>query len=236
MFCRRQALTGAWPAQARAYHGAWDNFLELPDGDRWRLERRIRREGSQPPREAVLRVAQLGNFHLHLGSPLQSVAERRGQAAIKTTREALAADFIILGTGFRVDPAIRPELRLIAQHIALWRDRYTPPPDDDDPSLGSYPYLGPGFEFQEKVPGAAPFLRNVHCYTPGANLSFGRLIGDIPSLQIGVPRLVAAIVRDLFFADYEYHQRRMAADVAPDFADHDYALAIADAPLAIASE
>ncbi len=53
------------------------------------------------------------------------------------------------------------------------------------------------------MPGAAPWLANVHVFSIGANVSFGRPVGDIPSLRIGVPRLVAAITRDLVLADLE---------------------------------
>ena len=235
MFCRRRELTGTWPGQARSYPGAWDNYPQVPDADRWRLERRIRQSGSQPPREAVVRAAQLRNFHLHLGTPWTSVREADGQVLITTPEENFVADFVIAGTGFRVDPAARPELHRVAEQIALWRDRYTPPPEDEDAALGAYPYLGPGFQFQEKAAGRAPYLKDLHCFTSGANLSFGRLIGDIPSLDGNVPRLAAAIIHDLFVADYAHHWRRMAAEVKPDFLEEDYAAAIWRGALAVAS-
>ena len=59
------------------------------------------------------------------------------------------ADFLILGTGFGVDLADRPELSAIAGDIATWSDRYEPPADRTNAEMGRHPYVGPGFELME---------------------------------------------------------------------------------------
>ena len=75
------------------------------------------------------------------------------------------------------------------------------PPDRRADSLGSFPYLGPGYQLLEREPGTTPWAGDVHVFNAAASLSFGRPVGDIPSLATGVPRLVRQIVTDLFQAD-----------------------------------
>jgi hypothetical protein len=45
-------------------------------------------------------------------------------------------------------------------------------------------------------------------------------------MRRGVSAIVARISRDLFLADLDIHQRRLTADVAPDFAETLYAAAL----------
>ncbi len=73
-------------------------------------------------------------------------------------------DFAIAGTGYFVDPTKRPELADFAHHIALWRDRYEPPVDQRNDDLGTHPYLGNAHEYLEKVPGSAPYLKDIHIF------------------------------------------------------------------------
>jgi len=108
----------------------------------------------------------------------------------------------------------------------LWRDRYRPAPDEEDPYLGAHPYLGAGHEYLEKAPGTAPCLRDIHVHNPAGFVSFGWPEGDVPSMKRGIPTIVARISRDLFLADLDVHRGRLAADVAPDFAEGLYAPAV----------
>jgi hypothetical protein len=86
--------------------------------------------------------------------------------------------------------------------------------------------MGEGFEFQEKIPGTAPYLKNVHSFTFGAIESFGRHIGDNGSLAAGVPRLVAAISRDLFLADRSHHLARLTAPAPLELTGEEYLASI----------
>jgi hypothetical protein len=45
-------------------------------------------------------------------------------------------------------------------------------------------------------------------------------------MRRGVAAIVARISRDLFLADLDLHQRRLTADVAPDFAETLYERAV----------
>ena len=226
LFARRPTLAATPINRVRGYPGAYDNYYALPDGVRWHQAIRFRRAGSTAPQDAVDRVLKHANFHLHLAAPWLSAREDAGQIAATAADGAYHFDFAIAGTGYAADPNLRPEFADFSRHILLWRDRYTPPADEEDPFLGAHPYLGPGNEFIEKAPGAAPHLKDIHCFNPAGFVSFGVPIGDVPSMKRGHPTVTAQISRDLFLADFDHHQRRMTGDVPPDFGPELYAGAV----------
>jgi FAD-dependent urate hydroxylase len=94
---------------------------------------------------------------------------------------------------------------MIAEDIALWSDKFTPPAEEADAYLARTPYLGPGFEFTGKSAEGDIRLRNIHNFTYGATLSMGLSASSISGMKYGIPRLVAAVVGDLFHADSAYH-------------------------------
>jgi cation diffusion facilitator CzcD-associated flavoprotein CzcO len=234
LFARRASLAALPISRVRGYPGAYDNYGDLPDGVRWHQAIRFRRAGSTAPRDAIERVLRFANFRLHLAAPWLAAREDAGAITARVNGAAVdviadgeyRCDFAIAGTGYFVDPSARPELADFADRILLWRDRYVPPPDEEDPYLGAHPYLGAGHEYLEKAPGAAPCLRDIHVHNPAGFVSFGWPEGDIPSMRRGVAAIVARISRDLFLADLDLHQRRLTADVAPDFAETLYEAAV----------
>jgi cation diffusion facilitator CzcD-associated flavoprotein CzcO len=117
---------------------------------------------------------------------------------VETRARSFAFDFIIFGTGVETDLSARPELAPIVDHIALWRDRFTPPRGEESDLLAGHPYLGAAFEFTEREPGSAPFLKRLHNFTFGAMPSLGLTGAAIPGTKYGVRRLVNGVARDLF--------------------------------------
>jgi cation diffusion facilitator CzcD-associated flavoprotein CzcO len=226
LFARRSSLASVPISRVRGYPGAYDNYGELPDRVRWHQAIRFRRAGSTAPRDAIERVLRFTNFHLHLAAPWLAAREAAGGIVARTDGDEFRFDFAIAGTGYFVDPEARPELADFAGKILLWRDRYRPAPDEEDPYLGAHPYLGGAHEYLEKAPGAAPYLSDIHIHNPAGFVSFGWPEGDVPSMKRGVPTIVARISRDLFLADLDVHERRLTADVAPDFAETLYARAL----------
>lgn len=91
-------------------------------------------------------------------------------------------DVVMLGTGFALALDARPELAPQAPLIARWADRYAPQPDKEWDQLAGHPYLGPGFEFTERVPGTAPHLARVHNLNTGAVASLGPVCNGITGL------------------------------------------------------
>jgi len=226
LFARRPSVAAIPISRVRGYPGAYDNYPELPDAIRWQQAIRFRHAGSTPPRDAIERVLRFPNFHLHLGAPWLSAREEAGRIVARAAGEEFRFDFTIAGTGYFVDPQARPELADFADRILLWRDRFVPPPGEEDDYLGAHPYLGAGQEYLERSAGTAPCLRDIHVHNPAGFVSCGWPVGDVPSMKRGVAAVTARISRDLFLADLYSHRQRLTADVAPDFDESLYAGAI----------
>ena len=194
-----------------------DNFHRRDDDFRWNARWQMNASGSSSPLDSALRAAQLAGFYLHLDAPWIAARELEGKVVVESQDGTFTFDYVIAGTGYQYDPATRAELKRIAPNVALWRDRYEPPLDKQSSSLGLFPYVGSAYELTEKEPGSAPWLRNIHVFNAAASLSFGRPVGDIPSLRAGVPRLVERVVSDLFFDDLA---RPKPARTAPPAESH----------------
>jgi FAD-dependent urate hydroxylase len=236
LFARRKTLAALPVIRGRLYPGAYDNYGALPDALRWQQAVRFLREGSTPPADSISRATRFPDFHLHLGAPWSS-AEPHGRRLLATTPQGqIAFDFAIAATGYGVDLAARPELSDFAHEILLWRDRFTPAQEERDDVLAVYPYLGAGHEYLEKVPGSAPYLKDIHVFNPAAFVSFGLPVGDIPSFKRDIPSVVARISRDLFLADLSAHEERINAPVAEDFDAALYASAVWRSPQYAAAE
>ncbi|MGY3452052.1 SidA/IucD/PvdA family monooxygenase [Bradyrhizobium sp. USDA 4353] len=236
LFARRHELASLPVIRIRGYPGAYDNYGALPDAIRWHQAIRFRQAGSTPPPDAISRAARHRNFHLHLSSPWTDVRVEGAQGIAVTPRGDFKFDFAIVGTGFTVDAHRRPELADFADDILLWRDRFTPPADEQDDGLGGYPYLGAGHEYLEKQPGRAPFLKNIHVFNPAAFVSYGLPVGDVPSFKRDIPGVVSRISRDLFLDDLPAHEARINGSVDPDFNGELYASAIWRGALNVAAE
>jgi cation diffusion facilitator CzcD-associated flavoprotein CzcO len=226
LFARRPELAALPVARVRGYPGAYDNYPELPDRLRWQQALRFRRAGSTPPADAIERAVKFPNLHLHLAAPWLSARAEAGGIAAQTAGAEFRFDFAIVGTGYFVDPAARPELADFAQHILRWRDRFTPPAGEEDEFLDAHPYLGRGHEYLEKAPGIAPYLRDIHVQNPSGFVSFGVPVGDVPSMKRGLPAVVARISHDLFFADLPAHEQRLSGEIDPEFGPEVYAAAV----------
>ena len=140
-----------------------------------------------------------------VGEPWQNVAVESEQLLIRTSRGMAHADFIVCGTGVTVDHRLRPELSSFAHNIATWRDRFQPPPGEENSRLGYFPYLSPSFSYSEREPGATPELVNVYCFNFATTLSFGPSGAAIRPMKYLVPKFARALTRDLFRDDIEQH-------------------------------
>jgi cation diffusion facilitator CzcD-associated flavoprotein CzcO len=225
LFCRRPDLPHRSRVKATGFPG-FDNLYLLPDADRWNVVRRIRELGGSVPPDSVARAVKYPNFHFHPGAPWEAVRVEGGKAVVTARGRDFAFDYLVSGTGFKVDISALPEFAPFADRIAAWGDVYTPPEHDRDEQLSRFPYLGPGYELHEKEAGSAGYLRNIHVLNFAGFLSSGRILGDIASLVGAVPRLTAAISRDFFLADREHHIAAVTAVPTPDFTGAEYANAV----------
>jgi FAD-dependent urate hydroxylase len=207
------------------FAGLLGHFGELTDLERWRFMRHILEELPVPPtQDTFWRCRSFENFAWHANCAWKSVREEAGVAKVETEAGAFEFDFIIFGTGVETDLSLRSELAPIVHHIALWRDRFTPPPGEESDLLARHPYLGPAFEFTEREPGSAPFLGRLHNFTFGAMPSLGLTGAAIPGTKYGVRRLVNGLVRDLFREDSSIYYQDLLRYAEPELETLDSAV------------
>ncbi len=189
---------------------------ELPDVVRWRNFLRGERSVSTVPTDSIARATAFDNFRLHLETSLENVRADGGQVVANINGVTQRLDYLIAGTGYRVDLAAQPELAGIQADIARWADRYAPESGEDNAAAANHPYLGAGFEFLPRDGVDAAYLRNIHNFNLSARLSMGMLIGDVPSC-IYHPRIISAIATDLYVAsvDVDAHRRWVEAPMSP---------------------
>jgi len=207
---RRRSLVTVNAYRWAEFVGFLKHFGDLSDADKWRFIVQIQQMGQLPPADTYARARQHPGFRLHAGCAwrtFESAATGDGAPVVITAEsgERHEVDFVIVGTGFVTDLARRPELVEVEAHIARWADRYQPSDGARFPDLLRHPYLGPGFEFTERVPGQAPHVRTLYNYTFGGLLSLGFGGASISGMKYSVQRLVAGITGSLFVEDREAH-------------------------------
>lgn len=203
IFVRRKHLPIVNPNRWMEFSGFLRHFGDLDDARKWSFMKTIFDMNQPPPQETFDRCVKHSNFSLRLGIAPQVFADD-GRVAIVHQGKKEIFDFVIAGTGFKVDIGSRPELARFSEKIALWSDRYRPPAGDASAVLASYPYLSPNFQFLERQPGSALFLKNIFSYTFAAMPSLACSAG-ISALKFGVERIAAGITRNLFLEDADKH-------------------------------
>lgn len=205
LFCRRAEPMIIQRYRWLTFAGFLRHLGDMPDEWRWRFMRVILTAREGFPGDTYKRVTAFPNFMMEVGRPWTGAAMENGRIRLETPRGPFLADFAICGTGVRQDLSKRPELASLADKVALWRDRFTPPAGDEDELLGAYAYLAPDYSFVEKVPGSAPFLADIHVFGIGSTMSFGPSGSSINAMTIAVPKLVAGLTKGLFQADLPRH-------------------------------
>ncbi|HTE82652.1 MAG TPA: NAD(P)/FAD-dependent oxidoreductase [Reyranella sp.] len=221
-YARRPHLPQVNKSKGVSFPGFQRGQGMLDDDWRWRIYTYMLAAGSPPPHESVLRAQKLPGFSFHFSEPWLDVIVDDTGVAVKTTKTTERFDAVFFGTGFDVDIARRAEIASFTPNVKLWGDARSPEEARANPEAAMYPYLGPGFELMEKVPGRTPLLGNIHLFNWGSILSQGALAGDIPGLYVGSPRLVQAISHSLFKADVAQHVENMFNQEDPELAPTDY--------------
>lgn len=198
-------------------YGFVAGYPDLPDEWRWRFMHYSFVTQTPAPRGSTMRVSRHENAYFHFGKGIASVAEENGALMIRTEDGSrLATDFMILGTGFTVEPDARTEMAGYSEEILLWRDCYTPPPEESHPDLGSFPYLAGDFTFREREPGRAPWLANIYAFNYGSTVSMGKVSGDIPGVSEGALWLARALAGKLYAEDVAVHFQAMVDYAKPE--------------------
>jgi len=216
LLCRRTEVQRVQPYKIIANPGFLGHFSALPDADRWRIASHLLTIREAFPQETWDRTTRHANFHLQTGSGVIGARVEAGKAVLITTKGEVSADFVIAGTGFEIDLALRPELAGVAEHVMTWGDVYTPPAGQQNPRMNGFPYLSQGMGFMPKE-AKDGWIRNIHCFNFGATASFGPSGSSISAMKFAAPHLAAAIVGDLFVADIATHADRLMAYDTPEF-------------------
>jgi cation diffusion facilitator CzcD-associated flavoprotein CzcO len=224
LLVRRAALPAVNKFHATAHAGYTHGLLHAPPEWRVRLQGYAFAEAVPPPRDSVLRVSRHARARLLLGAPVLAARVEGTQLVLETPRGPVAADFVILGTGFDQDIARRPELAPVADDVALWRDHLA-----DAGMFATAPWLDEGFALTAKPGRAAPHLARLHCFNFAATVSAGKVSGDIPALSDGATRLSRAIASRLFNADIATHEARLHAFDRRELLGDEWPAAIASA-------
>jgi cation diffusion facilitator CzcD-associated flavoprotein CzcO len=205
LFCRRAEPSVVQRYRWLTFAGFMKHIGEMPDEWRWRVMGNIIRAREGFPIDTYKRVLSFPNFTMHVGRAWTDAHMEDGRVRIETARGPFHADYAICGTGIRQNVALRPELASFADKVALWADRYTPPPGEEDPLLAAYPYLGPDYAFLERTSGEAPWLADIHLFGIGSTLSFGPSGSSINAMTAAVPKVAAGVTRGLFAGDLQRH-------------------------------
>lgn len=199
-------------------------YADLPDEWRWRFMQYSFATQTPPPHGSTLRVSRHPNAYFHFGKAVSSTIKQNGAVRIGfADGTSHDADFLILGTGFTIDPMSRTEFGEAANDILLWEDVYTPPAEEPSRDLGRFPYLNPDFTFREKEPGRAPWLANIYCFNYGASASLGKVSGDIPGISEGAAWLSRAVASRLYQEDVQKHWETMLDYAKPELDGSEWA-------------
>ncbi|NNM74090.1 NAD(P)-binding domain-containing protein [Enterovirga aerilata] len=218
MYVRRTVLPQVNKSRGTANPGWYYGWEALTDAEKWAFSVYLEDLQAPPPHETVHRTIRHPQFRLHLGAPITAAAREGGEVRLRVGgRDAEErADFLIVGTGFKVDLSAAPELRAVAAEAATWGDRYRPPEALVRPALARYPYLGPAFELTERVSGACPALSRIHLFNYSAHLSHRQLSGDIPGVDVGAEKLAVGVAQALFREDLDHLRAELEAFAEPE--------------------
>lgn len=211
-FVRRPEIPRVNPFRLMERAGFLRHFGAMTDAERWDWMMAITSNGQPPTQDGVNRCAAFDNYHLSYGVTWTGLAMKGDEIEVQVsdgTRHVF--DFLIFGTGYMIDLTQRPELAPFADKIALWKDRFTPPPGEANNPVSVYPYLAGDLSFQEKEPGSAPFLRNIHNFTYMATASVGYSGASLTGMKYGIQRLLSGITRTFWLEESPVYLKEIRA-------------------------
>lgn len=211
-FVRRVKVPDVNPFRLMERAGFLHHFGDMSDQARWNWMKAIGRNNQPPTQDGVNRCTAFANYRLSTGCSWKSLRMIGDEIEITTTSgDVWRCDFLILGTGYKVDLSKRAELAPFASDIRLWRDAFAAPADEAGNPVLDYPYLSADLSFQEKVPGAAPYLRHIHNFTYIATASVGYSGASLTGMKYGIRRLIDGITAFLWLEDADYYLREISA-------------------------
>jgi cation diffusion facilitator CzcD-associated flavoprotein CzcO len=207
VFLRRGDLQRVNPIRHIENAGFLGQFAALDDATKYRAIAHFLSLSQPPTNDTFRRAAAYPGFRLHLGAPWLKVEDTRDGIIVTTPQGPSRFDFVVLSTGLLTDASLRPELRLVAGDIALWKDRYVPSAGTANVLVDQHPYLGPHFELTGKNDDAAARVYGLFALNYSALASLGLSASSLSGTKYALPRLVAGVARQLFLDDRDIIMR-----------------------------
>lgn len=193
------------------YSGFLKNFPALPDQDKWRLIAKMIEIGQPPTPQGFAAINSKKNVFKHFTSPWLDSKMLHEHPTVITPEGEISLDLLIIAIGWNVNLSLREELKAFHHQIALWSDRFVAPPHQHYDMLLNSPYLGKGSNFQEKIPGTAPYLNAIFNCTGGAFLSTGFNAGTgLTGMKYSIKSVVQEITNQLFLDHIDYFYQSLA--------------------------
>lgn len=202
VFIRRTMLPRINPIRLMERVGFTGRYPALDDAAKYAVMTSFLGHNQPPTNDTFERAAARPGFMLHLGAPWLSVATAGAGARVTTPAGTHDFDFLVLSTGLVSDPALRPELRLVAGRIARWRDRFASA-GAAHPLIDAHPYLGDGFDLLPRDAADAAMLHGLFAFNYSALVSLGLSAAALSGLRTALPRLVKGVTDQLFLDDRE---------------------------------
>ncbi|WP_209123499.1 NAD(P)-binding domain-containing protein [Alkalihalobacillus sp. BA299] len=203
VFVRRKELPRINPIRQMEGSGMIERFHTLSDAEKYAAIAHFFKHNQPPTNDTFDRAASWPGFHLHLGSPWLDVKATNEGAVVTTAKGKFTFDFLIISTGLLTDPALRPELKLVEEHIARWGDYYKAPVELANPMLDAHPYLSPGFAFFSRDESGKKRLHGLFAFNYSALISCGISASALSGMRFSIPKLVSAVADQLFLDDRE---------------------------------
>lgn len=203
VFLRKPEIPRINPIRYMENAGFLGQFAALDDATKYAGIAFFLGHNQPPTNDTFNRAAAYPGFHLHLGSPWNRVEDTPLGVQVMTPKGSFLFDFLVLSTGLVTDVRLRPELRAVADSIALWRHRYLPPAGTNNALLDDHPYLGTGFEFLPRTREDADRLHGLFAFNYSALASHGLSASALSGMKFALPKLIQGIARQLFLDDQD---------------------------------
>lgn len=198
VFVRRKEMPRINPIRQMEVSGMIERYHSLSDANKYAVMAHFFEHNQPPTNDTFSRAAAWPGFTLHLGSPWLDVKASVDGACITTPQGTFIFDFLIISTGLMTDPVLRPELKLVENHILRWGDRYQAPLELTNPVLDAHPYLNPGYSFLSRDEEGKKLLHGIFAYNYSALISCGITASALSGMKFGLPRLASAVADELF--------------------------------------
>lgn len=204
VFVRRKHIPRINPMRQLEYSGIIERFHALSDIEKYTAISHFFKFNQPPTNDTFLRAASFDGFALHTDSPWLSVkANETGGLTVTTPHATFTYDYLIISTGLVSDANLRPELRLVHEHITRWGDVVKAPAHVANPLVDAHPYLTAEFAFVPANDTAAKALRGIFSFNYAALVSCGISASALSGIRFAVPKLVKGIADELFQEDKE---------------------------------